>query len=91
MIIAVVCAVLVMLVFAGAIGLHRRHRRWCSRTLVLLIGVVLVVELRQAHRKGYIYFAMAFSLFVGYSTCACGEVDTGAPARAGIRGAGGAT
>jgi predicted tellurium resistance membrane protein TerC len=63
---AVVIAVLVMLVFAGAIGAFvNRHpsMRILALSFLLLIGVLLVAEgMRQHIDKGYVYFAMAFSL-----------------------------
>jgi predicted tellurium resistance membrane protein TerC len=68
MIAAVVIAVVVMLVFAGAIGAFvERHptMKMLALSFLLLIGVMLVVEGMQGHiPKGYIYFAMAFSLIV---------------------------
>jgi len=68
MIAAVVIAVLVMLVFAGAIGAFiERHPtvKMLALSFLLLIGVVLIADGFGQHvSKGYIYFAMAFSLFV---------------------------
>jgi len=68
MIAAVVIAVGVMMVFAGAIGAFiERHptMKMLALSFLLLIGVVLVADgLGQHVSKGYIYFAMAFSLFV---------------------------
>jgi len=68
MIAAVVIAVGVMMVFAGAIGeFIERHptMKMLALSFLLLIGVVLVADgLGQHVSKGYIYFAMAFSLFV---------------------------
>jgi predicted tellurium resistance membrane protein TerC len=68
MIAAVVIAVGVMLVFAGAISSFiERHptMKMLALSFLLLIGVVLVADgLGQHVSKGYIYFAMAFSLFV---------------------------
>ena len=65
---AVVVAVLVMLLFAGAIGRFvNRHpsMRILALSFLLLIGVLLVAEgMRQHINKGYVYFAMAFSLGV---------------------------
>jgi predicted tellurium resistance membrane protein TerC len=68
MIIAMVAAMLVMLVSAGAIsGFVNRHPsvKILALAFLLLIGVMLVAEGMGTHvAKGYIYFAMAFSLFV---------------------------
>ncbi len=68
MIAAVIIAVLFMLVFAGAISAFiERHPtiKMLALSFLLLIGVALVAE--SFHReipKGYIYFAMAFSVAV---------------------------
>ena len=68
MIAAVVIAVAVMMIFAGAISAFiERHPtlKMLALSFLLLIGVVLVADgLGQHVSKGYIYFAMAFSLFV---------------------------
>jgi predicted tellurium resistance membrane protein TerC len=68
MITAVVLSVLVMLLFSGAIsGFIARHptMKILALSFLILIGVVLVAEGFHAHiSKGYIYFAMAFSLAV---------------------------
>jgi predicted tellurium resistance membrane protein TerC len=68
MIAAVVIAVGVMLVFAGAISTFiERHPtlKMLALSFLLLIGVVLVADGFGQHvSKGYIYFAMAFSFFV---------------------------
>jgi len=68
MIIAMVLAMLVMLVSAGAVsGFVNRHPsvKILALAFLLLIGVMLVAEGMGTHvDKGYIYFAMAFSLFV---------------------------
>ena len=68
MVIAMVIAVGVMLVFAGAIGdFVNRHpsMKILALSFLLLIGVMLVAEGMGQHvGKGYIYFAMAFSLGV---------------------------
>lgn len=65
---AVVVAVIIMLIFAGAIGafIHRHpSMRILALSFLLLIGVLLVAEgMRQHVDKGYVYFAMAFSLGV---------------------------
>ncbi|HVE77396.1 MAG TPA: TerC family protein [Gemmatimonadaceae bacterium] len=68
MVIAVILAVLVMLVFAGKISeFVDRHPtvKMLALSFLLLIGVSLIAEGFDRHiPKGYIYFAMAFSLFV---------------------------
>ena len=68
MIIAVVIAVGVMLLFAGSISSFvERHptMKVLALSFLLLIGVMLVVEGFHGHiPKGYIYFAMAFSVVV---------------------------
>jgi predicted tellurium resistance membrane protein TerC len=68
MIAAVVIAVLVMMVFAGTISAFiDRHptMKILALSFLLMIGVVLIADgLGQHVSKGYIYFAMAFSLFV---------------------------
>jgi predicted tellurium resistance membrane protein TerC len=68
MIIAVVVAVGVMLVSAGAIARFvDRHPtvKMLALSFLLLIGVTLIVEGFHQHiSKGYIYFAMGFSVFV---------------------------
>ena len=68
MIAAVVVALIVMLVFSGAIsGFVERHPtvKMLALSFLLLIGTTLIAEgLGQHISKGYIYSAMAFSLFV---------------------------
>jgi predicted tellurium resistance membrane protein TerC len=68
MISAVVIAVGVMMAFAGTISAFiERHPtfKMLALSFLLLIGVVLVADGFGQHvSKGYIYFAMAFSLFV---------------------------
>src|SRR6266545_8330580 len=68
MAIAVVTAVAVMLVFVNSISTFiNRHpsMKMLALAFLLLIGVVLVADsLGQSIEKGYIYFAMAFSLAV---------------------------
>jgi predicted tellurium resistance membrane protein TerC len=68
MITAMVIAMLVMLVSAGAVsGFVERHPsvKILALSFLLLIGVMLVAEGMGTHMsKGYVYFAMAFSLFV---------------------------
>jgi predicted tellurium resistance membrane protein TerC len=68
MITAVVIAVLAMMAFAGRISAFiERHPtfKMLALSFLLLIGVVLIADGFGQHvSKGYIYFAMAFSLFV---------------------------
>jgi predicted tellurium resistance membrane protein TerC len=68
MVIAMVAAMFVMLVSAAAVsGFVNRHPsvKILALAFLLLIGVMLVAEGMGTHvAKGYIYFAMAFSLFV---------------------------
>lgn len=68
MVTAIVIAVLTMMVFAGPIsGFVERHPsiKMLALSFLLLIGVLLVAEGMGAHLdRGYVYFAMVFSLFV---------------------------
>jgi len=68
MIAAVVAAVLVMMAFAKAIGDFVSHHptiKMLALSFLLAIGVMLMADGFGHHvPKGYIYFAMAFSLFV---------------------------
>ena len=68
MIAAVVISIGVMLLFAGAIGeFVERHptMKMLALAFLLLIGVMLVAEAAGQHiERGYVYFAMAFSLGV---------------------------
>ncbi len=68
MIAAIVIAVGVMMVSAGSVSdfVHRHPTvKMLALSFLLLIGVTLVVEAFHQHiPKGYIYFAMAFSVFV---------------------------
>ena len=68
MIAAVVVAIIFMMAFAGPIsGFVERHPtvKMLALSFLLLIGVTLIVEGFDHHiPKGYIYFAMAFSVFV---------------------------
>jgi predicted tellurium resistance membrane protein TerC len=68
MVVAMLVAVGVMMAFAGAVGQFvERHptMKMLALSFLILIGVMLVVEgLGQHIDKGYIYFAMAFSLAV---------------------------
>ena len=68
MIAAVVISVVVMLIFARPVGEFVEHHptvKILALSFLLLIGVMLVADgLGQHIPKGYIYFAMAFSLLV---------------------------
>jgi predicted tellurium resistance membrane protein TerC len=68
MIAAVVISIIAMMLFAGPIGAFvERHPtiKMLALSFLLLIGVTLVAEgLGQHIPKGYIYFAMAFSVLV---------------------------
>jgi predicted tellurium resistance membrane protein TerC len=68
MVAAMVLAVAVMMVFAGAVGdFVDRHPtiKMLALSFLILIGVMLVAEGLGKHiEKGYVYFAMAFSLGV---------------------------
>ncbi len=68
MVVAVVVAVGVMLAFAGRISRFiEKHptMKMLALSFLLLIGVMLVADAFGRHiPKGYIYFAMAFSLMV---------------------------
>ncbi len=68
MIAAVLIAIIAMMLFAGPIGSFvQRHPtiKMLALAFLLLIGVMLVAEgFHQTIPKGYIYFAMAFSVFV---------------------------
>jgi predicted tellurium resistance membrane protein TerC len=68
MVAAVVTAVAVMMVFAGKVSafIHRHPSvKMLALSFLLMIGAMLVAEgLDQHIPKGYVYFAMAFSVFV---------------------------
>jgi len=68
MVAAVVLAMIVMMVFAAVIGSFvERHPTFKMLALgfLLLVGVMLIGEgLHQHIPKGYIYFAMAFAVFI---------------------------
>ena len=68
MIAAVVLAVIIMILFAGAVSSFIENHptmRVLALSFLLLIGVMLVAEgVGQHIDRGYIYFAMAFSLVV---------------------------
>ena len=68
MIAAVIIALIFMLIFAGRISdfIHKHPSlKMLALSFLLLIGTTLIIEGLHAHiPKGYIYFAMAFSVFV---------------------------
>lgn len=68
MISAVVISILFMMAFSGAIGRFvQKHPtvKMLALAFLLLIGVTLIAESLDQHiPRGYIYFAMAFSVFV---------------------------
>ena len=68
MVSAVVVAIAFMMLFAGPVGAFvARHPtiKMLALSFLLLIGLTLMVEAFEVHiPKGYIYFAMGFSVFV---------------------------
>jgi predicted tellurium resistance membrane protein TerC len=68
MVVAMVVAVGVMLAFAGAVGRFVEAHptvKMLALSFLILIGVMLVAEAVDRHiPRGYVYFAMAFSLAV---------------------------
>ena len=68
MIAAVVIAVIIMMVFAGAVSdFVERHPtvKMLALSFLLLIGVALIADGLGVHiPRGYIYFAMGFSVVV---------------------------
>jgi predicted tellurium resistance membrane protein TerC len=70
MIAAIVIAVGVMLLFAGPVSAFVSHHptvQMLAFSFLLLVGIFLMAEGMHKHiDRGYIYFAMAFSLFVEF-------------------------
>jgi predicted tellurium resistance membrane protein TerC len=68
MIAAVIASVLLMMLFAGPIGRFVSAHptiKMLALSFLVVVGVVLVAEGFDNHvPKGYVYFAMAFSLTV---------------------------
>ncbi|MSR82917.1 MAG: TerC family protein [Candidatus Latescibacteria bacterium] len=68
MVVAVVIAVIFMMLFSGAISAFVERRptiKMLALSFLLLVGLALMGESFDLHiPKGYIYFAMAFSVFV---------------------------
>ena len=87
MVTAVVVAVIVMMIFASRVTRFiERHPtvKMLALSFLLLIGVLLVAEgLGQHIPKGYVYFAMGFSLFVEMLNLRAGS--QAAKAEAGVK------
>jgi predicted tellurium resistance membrane protein TerC len=70
MITAIIIAVLIMIIFAGTVSSFiERHptMRVLALSFLILVGVMLVAEGMGKHiERGYIYFAMAFSVGVEF-------------------------
>lgn len=70
MVVAVVISIIVMMIFANAVSdfIHKHPTvKMLALSFLLLIGVVLTAEGFGHHiSKGYIYAAMAFSVFVEF-------------------------
>jgi len=70
MVSAVVISIVAMMLFVGPIGAFvQRHPsvKMLALAFLILIGVTLISEgLHQHFNRGYIYFAMAFSVFVEF-------------------------
>jgi predicted tellurium resistance membrane protein TerC len=70
MVAAVLLSVIVMLYFAKSIGefIHRHPSiKVLALSFLTIVGVVLIAEGLDVHiPKGYVYFAMAFSLIVEF-------------------------
>lgn len=68
MLIAVILSMIIMLAVSGSISnFVEKHQtvKMLALSFLLMIGFMLIVEAFEIHvPKGYIYFAMAFSLFV---------------------------
>jgi predicted tellurium resistance membrane protein TerC len=68
MIAAVIVAIIFMMAFAGPVSAFvQRHPtvKILALSFLLLIGLTLIVEGFDIHvPKGYVYFAMGFSVFV---------------------------
>ena len=68
MIAAVVVSIIAMMIFAGKIGAFVQSHptiKMLALSFLLLIGTTLIAEGLEFHiPKGYVYFAMAFAIFV---------------------------
>jgi predicted tellurium resistance membrane protein TerC len=88
MIVAVVISVIVMIAFAGPISRFIAQHptvKMLALAILVTIGLLLVVEAFEAHvPRGYLYFAMAFSLGVELLNIRAGKrrraTQAGAPA-----------
>ena len=80
MVLAVVIAVIIMVIFANKIGdFVSKHKSMTVLALsfLLLIGITLVAEsLDKSINKGYIYFAMAFSLGIELINLRLRKIET---------------
>lgn len=80
MVVAIIIAVLVMMLSSGAISSFvDRHPtvKMLALSFLLLVGMALIAEgLDQHIPKGYIYFAMAFSVFVEMLNLRAGKTKT---------------
>lgn len=85
MVAAVVIAIGVMMVFAGPISnFVERHPtvKMLALSFLLLIGITLIAEGFGQHiPKGYIYFAMAFSVFVELLNLRMRKTEPAAPVK----------
>ena len=75
MIAAVIVSVALMMAFAGAIGRFVSDHptiKMLALSFLVVVGVVLIADGFSHHvPKGYVYFAMAFSVAVEISTSGC--------------------
>ena len=88
MIFAVVISVLLMIFFARGVGRFVNERptiKILALSFLLLIGMALVADGLAVHiPKGYIYFAMGFSLFVEILNLKVIELKTGGAKQDGV-------
>jgi predicted tellurium resistance membrane protein TerC len=81
MVAAVVIAIIFMMLFAKPIGeFVEAHPtvRMLALSFLLLIGMALVADGLEFHiPKGYIYFAMGFSVFVEFLNLKMGKSTSG--------------
>ncbi len=77
MVIAVVLSVIFMMIFAGAVSnfIHKHPTiKMLALSFLLLIGTALIADGLHFHiPKGYVYFAMAFSMLVEVLNIRAGE------------------
>jgi predicted tellurium resistance membrane protein TerC len=77
MVVAIVIAVIFMMVSAGAISAFiEKHPtvKMLALSFLLMVGVALIADSMDVHiPRGYIYFAMAFSVFVEMLNLRSGE------------------